>query len=329
MDELGAAPCVLPELDALRGVEQNPYHHLDVHGHTLEVLEASIALERDPGAALGDEALAAPVRALLAEPLADELTRGGGAALRRAAARRRQAARRAPSARTGGSASSATTQQGAELARAVLARLRASERLRSHVAALARHHLRLGFLVHERRSTAARSTATCWPASPSRSTSRCSASPTAWRRAGARPTRRSPRHLELARADAGRGARAARAGPAAAARARRRAGRRAGDRAGPELGELLTRSTRRASRARSPRARRRSRSLRSARPALTHASASSTEKNECARTTRPPRNSATQVSTLSTTWSSRQPTPRSALRPRRSRLPRAAPRGPR
>src|SRR6202011_6167971 len=38
---------------------------------------------------------------------------------------------------------------GAELARAALARLRASERLRAHVAALARNHLRLGFLVHE------------------------------------------------------------------------------------------------------------------------------------------------------------------------------------
>jgi tRNA nucleotidyltransferase/poly(A) polymerase len=38
---------------------------------------------------------------------------------------------------------------GAELARTVLERLRSSERLRSHVAALVRHHLRLGFLVHE------------------------------------------------------------------------------------------------------------------------------------------------------------------------------------
>ena len=31
----------------------------------------------------------------------------------------------------------------------MLTRLRASERLREHVAALTRHHLRLGFLVHE------------------------------------------------------------------------------------------------------------------------------------------------------------------------------------
>ena len=36
-----------------------------------------------------------------------------------------------------------------ELAREVLGRLRTSERLRAHVAALVRHHLRLGFLVHE------------------------------------------------------------------------------------------------------------------------------------------------------------------------------------
>jgi hypothetical protein len=35
------------------------------------------------------------------------------------------------------------------VAREVLERLRASERLRRHVAALVRHHLRLGFLVHE------------------------------------------------------------------------------------------------------------------------------------------------------------------------------------
>ena len=35
------------------------------------------------------------------------------------------------------------------MAAAVLTRLRASDRLRDHVAALTRHHLRLGFLVHE------------------------------------------------------------------------------------------------------------------------------------------------------------------------------------
>ena len=36
------------------------------------------------------------------------------------------------------------------MTRAALARLRTSERLRAHVAALTLHHLRLGFLVHDR-----------------------------------------------------------------------------------------------------------------------------------------------------------------------------------
>jgi hypothetical protein len=38
---------------------------------------------------------------------------------------------------------------GAQMARAILARLRAAERVRELVEGLTRHHLRLGFLVHE------------------------------------------------------------------------------------------------------------------------------------------------------------------------------------
>ena len=67
MSQLGATAVVLPEVHALRDVQQSRFHHTDVYRHTLEVLE----------------------------------------------------------------------------------RMRASERLRAHVAALVRHHLRLGFLVHE------------------------------------------------------------------------------------------------------------------------------------------------------------------------------------
>ena len=44
MEQLGATAVVLPELDALRGVEQNRFHHADVYGHTLEVLARTIAL---------------------------------------------------------------------------------------------------------------------------------------------------------------------------------------------------------------------------------------------------------------------------------------------
>jgi tRNA nucleotidyltransferase/poly(A) polymerase len=147
MDELALTAPVLPELDALHGVAQSAYHHRDVHGHTLEVLQAVIELESDPSAALGDD-LAAPVRALLDEPLADGLTRGTalrfGAVLHDAA--KPQTRVELPGGRVG---FPDHDRQGAEVARAALARLRASERLRAHVAALARHHLRLGFLVHE------------------------------------------------------------------------------------------------------------------------------------------------------------------------------------
>jgi poly(A) polymerase len=147
LEALGAMPVLLPELEALHGVEQNRYHHRDVYGHTVEVLERVIALERDPGGVLGDDALAEPTLALLTEPLADELTRAGalrlGALLHDAA--KPQTRVELPGGRVG---FPGHDEEGAELSRAVLTRLRASERLRAHVAALARHHLRLGFLVH-------------------------------------------------------------------------------------------------------------------------------------------------------------------------------------
>jgi poly(A) polymerase len=149
MDELGVTDRVLPELGALRGVEQNRYHHADVLGHTLEVLDQTLAIEAQPGAVFGPE-LAAPVRALLAEPLADGLTRGDalrlGALLHDAAK---------PQTRAVGENGETLgfprhDVEGEQLVRAVLGRLKTSEKLRAHVAALTRHHLRLGFLVHER-----------------------------------------------------------------------------------------------------------------------------------------------------------------------------------
>ena len=146
MDDLTVTPAVLPELAALHGVEQNRYHHRDVHGHTLEVLQATIDLERDPAAVLAAEHAGA-VTELLAEPLADDLTRGGalrwGALLHDAAKPRTRI--ELPGGRIG---FPDHDRQGAEMARAALERLRASERLRAHVAALTRNHLRLGFLVH-------------------------------------------------------------------------------------------------------------------------------------------------------------------------------------
>jgi tRNA nucleotidyltransferase/poly(A) polymerase len=149
MEDLGVTEHVVPELPALRGVEQNRYHHADVLGHTLEVLDEVLRLESDPGSVLGDEHAAA-IKALLAEPLADGLTRRDalriGALLHDAAK---------PQTRVVGDDGETLgfprhDTEGERMVREILGRLRASERLRAHVGALTRHHLKLGFLVHER-----------------------------------------------------------------------------------------------------------------------------------------------------------------------------------
>ncbi len=162
MHAIGATAVVLPELEALRGVAQSEFHHLDVHGHTLEVLDRTVELTTGAKAGAGTGATAATgelweslggrraeLSALLAEPFADELTRGDalrwGALLHDAAKPLTWAIRPAD----GRVTFIGHDVRGAQLARAVLERLHASERLRAHVAALVRHHLRLGLLVHE------------------------------------------------------------------------------------------------------------------------------------------------------------------------------------
>jgi putative nucleotidyltransferase with HDIG domain len=146
MDRLGATPVVVPELAALHGVEQSQYHHLDVYDHTVAVLAQVIELGRDPEGALGGHGAA--LGAVLAEPLANELTRGE--ALRFGAlfhdVAKPKTRRVSPEGRITFIGHDAV---GAEMTVAALARLRASERLQQHIAALSRNHLRLGFLVHE------------------------------------------------------------------------------------------------------------------------------------------------------------------------------------
>lgn len=152
MGRVGATAVVLPELEALRGVGQSRYHHADVYEHTLLVLERAVELSSPTAApdaaaaSLGEHGPEA--RRALARPLADQMTRGEalrwGALLHDVA----KPPTRAVTAE-GRVTFMGHDRLGATMAREIMTRLRSSERLRSHVAALVRDHLRLGFLVHE------------------------------------------------------------------------------------------------------------------------------------------------------------------------------------
>ena len=163
MDSLGVTAVILPELDALRGVRQSPFHHLDVYEHTHAVLASTIELQADPERWFPGRGPA--LLALLAAPLTGELSRGEamrfGALLHDIAKPQTRAV-----SDEGRTTFMGHDLQGASIAVDILSRLRASQRLRDHVAALTRHHLRLGFLVHrmplDRRDTY-RYLATCEP----------------------------------------------------------------------------------------------------------------------------------------------------------------------
>jgi poly(A) polymerase len=146
---LGVLAAVLPEVAALQGVEQSHYHHLDVYEHTVEVVRQQIELLAGDGLErlFGDSAPG--VRAVLDEPLADDLTRGQ--ALRLGALLHDIGKPQTRGVRDDGRITFIGHDvAGDALIQALFERLRTSERLRAHVGALARHHLALGFLVHER-----------------------------------------------------------------------------------------------------------------------------------------------------------------------------------
>jgi poly(A) polymerase len=145
LDELGLTAVVLPEVEELRGVRQSANHHLDVHGHTLAVLGQVLEVESDLERFAGERA--AETAALLAEPLADEMTRG--TALRFGALLHDIGKPATREEKDGHVTFIGHDRDGAEIAAGVCARLRASRRLTKHLQALTVHHLRLGFLVHE------------------------------------------------------------------------------------------------------------------------------------------------------------------------------------
>jgi len=146
-DRLGLLRAVLPELADLHEVEQSQYHHLDVYGHTLEVLVAQIDLEGRLDELFGADA--ARLRAVLAQPLAHELTRGQ--ALRFGALLHDVGKPATRAVRPGGRITFMRHDSvGERMVRDVCRRLRTSARFSRFLEALTRHHLVLGFLVHER-----------------------------------------------------------------------------------------------------------------------------------------------------------------------------------
>jgi len=146
-DRMGVMAVVLPELAGLHGVGQSHFHHLDVHDHTIEVLRRQVELEGRLEEVFGE--LAPRVRAVMDEALADELTRGQalrfGALLHDVG---KPATRGVlPDGRVTFIGHDAV---GQEMIGSLCRRLRTSERMREFLGKLARHHLILGFLVHER-----------------------------------------------------------------------------------------------------------------------------------------------------------------------------------
>ena len=72
MDAIGVLGALVPQLEESRGLDQSPYHHKDVLGHTLEVVTHVTELCADPEAVFRGRA--GRVAEVLAAPLADELT---------------------------------------------------------------------------------------------------------------------------------------------------------------------------------------------------------------------------------------------------------------
>jgi tRNA nucleotidyltransferase/poly(A) polymerase len=145
LDALGVLGVLIPELEDCRGLDQSDYHHLDVLDHTLEVVEHTVALAADPEPVFRSRA--GRVAEVLARPLADDLTAREGLIL---AAILHDMAKPATRGELPGGRITFVRHDtlGADMAEALLRRLRTSNRLREMVSLLVRMHLPLGFLVH-------------------------------------------------------------------------------------------------------------------------------------------------------------------------------------
>ena len=137
---VGALAVVLPELDELRGVPQNPYHHLDVFGHTLEALTYVAGVVRQLG---GERYLTPADEAGL--PGVEPLVPVSWAVLLHDIGK--------PAARVVADDGRVIfwhhDEIGRRMAGEIAARLRFSSRFTAYLGTLIRQHLRLGFLTRE------------------------------------------------------------------------------------------------------------------------------------------------------------------------------------
>ena len=145
LDSLGVLGVLVPQLEDCRGVDQSPYHHLDVLGHTLEVVEHAVAVCADPTPVF--RGCAPRVADALATPLADGLSARDGLVLAALLPDMAKAATKGVTPE-GRITFIGHDRDGADMADALLRRLRTSNRLREMVVSCIRWHLPLGFLVH-------------------------------------------------------------------------------------------------------------------------------------------------------------------------------------
>lgn len=145
LDHLGGLGVLVPELEDARGMGQNPFHHKDVLGHTLEVVTNGCALARDPAPVFRGYADA--IVEALQVPIADGVTHREVLVL---ACLLHDMAK--PATREVQEDGRVTffhhDRRGADAAADLLQRLRCARALQEAVAACVREHLRIGFLIH-------------------------------------------------------------------------------------------------------------------------------------------------------------------------------------
>jgi tRNA nucleotidyltransferase/poly(A) polymerase len=143
MDRIGLFDWLLPEIGDLHEVVQGPNHHLDVYGHTMEVVEGVLRIESDLEVFTGERAQ--EVAEYLSRPLGDGATRG--TALRLGALFHDSAKPQTRSEEGGFVSFRGHDRLGAEQIEARFRKLKSSRKLSRYLSDLTRHHLILGFMV--------------------------------------------------------------------------------------------------------------------------------------------------------------------------------------